>query len=95
MNLGSFSSAGRPQIAADERFPWRALISGVSTILSLPIVCISFYMDFPGCFLIYIATGLVRRSLILHIYIDSGMIMIILIYLLCRWVKCISVNHWH
>lgn len=59
--LDSFSSVGSQQRnLAKERYPWRAMISGVSTLLSLPIVCISFYLEFPGCFLIYIATGLVR-----------------------------------
>lgn len=37
----------------------RALICGVSTLLSIPLVMLSFYFDFPGCFLIYIASGMV------------------------------------
>ncbi len=37
----------------------RALIAGVSTLVSLPIVVFSFYLGFPGCFLIYIASGIV------------------------------------
>lgn len=37
----------------------RALIAGVSTLISLPIVVFSFFLGFPGCFLIYIASGIV------------------------------------
>lgn len=44
-----------------KRTHWRALISGISTLLALPMVCIAFYLEFPGCFLIMIATGLVSR----------------------------------
>lgn len=42
----------------------RALIAGVSTLISLPIVIFSFYLSFPGCFLIYIASGIVKLYLL-------------------------------
>jgi hypothetical protein len=59
------SSTVRDNIPTQEqqakRTHWRALISGISTLLALPMVCIAFYLEFPGCFLIMIATGLVSR----------------------------------
>lgn len=36
----------------------RALISGISNLLALPLIAYSFFLGFPGCFLIYIASGM-------------------------------------
>lgn len=37
----------------------RALISGISNLIALPLICLSFFLDFPGCFLIFIGSGMV------------------------------------
>jgi hypothetical protein len=34
------------------------LITGISNLIALPLVAYSFYLNFPGCFLIYLATGI-------------------------------------
>ena len=37
----------------------RALVAGLSNIIALPIVIYSFYLGFPGCFLIFICSGMI------------------------------------
>jgi hypothetical protein len=54
------------QSKASNNVAVRALIAGVSTLLSLPFVGVSFLLGFPGCFLIYIASGVVSSSHFMH-----------------------------
>lgn len=37
----------------------RALISGISNLVALPLIVWSFFLPYPGCFLIYIGSGMV------------------------------------
>jgi hypothetical protein len=45
------------------RLAVRSLISGVTTLLSLPLISFSFFLGYPSCFLIYIASGIVSAFL--------------------------------
>lgn len=70
----------------------RALIAGITCLLSLPLVAYSFYLDSPGCFLIYIASGMVSTLPPSSLYYECCAYSICY---LCRLEKCILAKHSH
>lgn len=72
------SPEGTPQ----QRVPLRAMISGASNLLALPIVIASFYLKLPSCFLIFIASGIVSVSA-LWCFFWSPQLTLIKFYCVC------------
>jgi hypothetical protein len=98
--VGVISSAGdlRRRSAKDPSDQSvRMLIAGWSNLLPIPLIILSLLSPFPYCFLIMIASGMVRTvhrqkqpcSSSLSLMIDSALICPVLYFAPFRWERCI------